>query len=66
MKPMYAEVCFHLFVCHQVVQQTQQRAVLVAGWSDLESWIGEGDRQTQIPDELLLVAHAPHDWLLPR
>ncbi|WIA18325.1 hypothetical protein OEZ85_009790 [Tetradesmus obliquus] len=46
----------------QVVTLTQRRAVLVAGWSELESILSE----VQLPPELLIVQHAPHDWLLPR
>jgi hypothetical protein len=41
---------------------TQRRAVLVAGWSELDSILSE----VEVPPELLIVQHAPHDWLLPR
>lgn len=50
----------------QVVQQTGKRAVLVAGWSELGGLIGNGEGQVQLPEGLLVVPSAPHDWLLPR
>jgi hypothetical protein len=50
----------------QVVQQTGQRAVLVAGWSELEGLVGAAEGQVQLPEGLLVVPQAPHDWLLPR
>lgn len=50
----------------QVVQQTGRRAVLVAGWSELDGLLGSGDGQVEVPAGLLVVPHAPHDWLLPR
>jgi hypothetical protein len=46
----------------QVVKLTQRRAVLVAGWSELDSILSE----VEVPPELLILQHAPHDWLLPR
>jgi hypothetical protein len=46
----------------QVVKMTQRRAVLVAGWSELDSILSE----VEVPPQLLIVQHAPHDWLLPR
>jgi hypothetical protein len=46
----------------QVVQMTQRRAVLVAGWSELQDILSQVD----LPPELLIVQHAPHDWLLPK
>jgi len=50
----------------QVVQETGCLAVLVAGWSELEGLIGEGEGQVKVPQELLVVPAAPHDWLLPK
>lgn len=50
----------------QVVQQTSRRAVLVAGWSQLDGLVGSGEGQVQVPAGLLVVPQAPHDWLLPR
>lgn len=50
----------------QVVQQTGKRAVLVAGWSELGGLIGSGEGQVQLPQGLLVVPSAPHDFLLPR
>lgn len=50
----------------QVVQQTGRRAVLVAGWSELDGLVGAGEGQVQLPEGLMVVPHAPHDWLLPR
>lgn len=50
----------------QVVQQTHHPAVLVAGWSDIDALIGPGDGQVSLPEQLLVVPQAPHDWLLPR
>lgn len=49
----------------QVVQQTGRRAVLVAGWSNLGGLIGSGEGQVQLPEGLLVVPSAPHDFLLP-
>jgi hypothetical protein len=50
----------------QVVQQTGRRAVLVAGWSELAGLLGSGEGQVEVSEGLLVVPHAPHEWLLPR
>jgi hypothetical protein len=50
----------------EVVQQTGRRTVLVAGWSELDGLLGGGEGRVEVPEGLMVVPHAPHDWLLPR
>ena len=42
----------------EAVRQTGQRAILLGGWTDL----GSG----RLPDHILRIDFAPHDWLFPR
>lgn len=49
-----------------IVKTTGRRAVLVAGWSELSAVTDDQQEQVQVPQELLILAAAPHDWLLPR
>lgn len=51
---------------HQVVKLAGKRAVLVAGWSELGGLVGDGPDQVALPEQLLVLPEAPHDWLLPR
>lgn len=42
----------------QALEQSQQRAILMAGWGGL--------RQAALPDTVLMVDSIPHAWLFPR
>lgn len=42
----------------EALRRSGQRAVLLSGWGGLE--------QSALPDQVLLVRDAPHDWLFPR
>lgn len=42
----------------QALAQTQQRAILLSGWSGL--------RASEMPDTVLMIKTVPHDWLFPR
>ncbi|MFZ5818662.1 MAG: glycosyltransferase [Chloroflexota bacterium] len=40
------------------LEQTHNRAVILSGWSDLQT--------ISLPESVLVLDSAPHDWLLPR
>lgn len=40
------------------IRNTKDRAILLSGWSQLDS--------VKLPDEVLVLQEAPHDWLYPR
>jgi len=42
----------------EALVKTQNRAIILSGWSDMGS--------LDLPDDILLMDSAPHDWLLPR
>lgn len=45
-------------IAAEALQMTGQRGILVSGW--------EGLRSVHVPDNMLLIESAPHDWLFPR